>query len=40
MVVTTKDCTSLNDTELAEMADLCAERTPSFDIGFLSKQRE
>ena len=37
MVVTTKDCTSLSDTELAEMADLGAERAPGFDIGFLSK---
>ncbi|HUZ09533.1 MAG TPA: hypothetical protein VMU76_05130 [Acidimicrobiales bacterium] len=39
-VVTTKDCTALSDAELAEMADLCAERPPGFDIGFLSKQRE
>src|SRR6202040_4462899 len=38
--VETKDCTAINDTELAEMADLCAEREPRFDIGFLSKQRE
>ncbi len=38
--VETKDCTSITDTELAEMADLCAEREPHFDIGFLSKQRE
>jgi hypothetical protein len=38
--VETKDCTSISDTELAEMADLCAEREPRFDIGFLSKQRE
>jgi hypothetical protein len=38
--VETKDCTSLSDAELAEMADLCAEREPRFDIGFLSKQRE
>jgi hypothetical protein len=40
MEVTTKDCTALSDGELAEMADLSAERAPSFDIGFLSKQRE
>jgi hypothetical protein len=40
MVVTTKDCTSLSDTELAEMADLSANRSPGFDIGFLSKERE
>jgi hypothetical protein len=38
--VETKDSTSLSDAELAEMADLCAEREPRFDIGFLSKQRE
>jgi hypothetical protein len=38
--VNTKDCTSLSDAELAEMGDLCAEREPAFDIGFLSKQRE
>ncbi len=40
IAVTTKDCTALNDTELVEMADLCADRSPGFDIGFLSKQRE
>lgn len=40
MVVTTKDCTALSDTELAEMADLCCERPPGFEIGFLSKERE
>ncbi|MDA8274535.1 MAG: hypothetical protein M0029_04040 [Actinomycetota bacterium] len=38
--VETKDCTSISDAELAEMADLCADREPRFDIGFLSKQRE
>jgi hypothetical protein len=40
IVVVTKDCTALSDAELGEMADLCAERPPSFDIGYLSKQRE
>jgi hypothetical protein len=40
MDVTTKDCTALSDAELVEMADLCADRVPGFDIGFLSKQRE
>jgi hypothetical protein len=40
MDVSTKDCTALDDAELAEMADLCAEREPRFDIGFCSKQRE
>ncbi len=38
--VGTKDCTSLSDAELAEMADLCVDREPGFDIGFLSKQCE
>jgi len=38
--VETKDCTAVSDAELEEMADLCAERPPHFDIGFLSKQRE
>ena len=38
--LTTKDCTALSDAELGEMADLCADRRPDFDIGFLSKQRE
>lgn len=38
--VGTKDCTSLSDNELAEMADLGAERELPFDIGFLSKQCE
>src|SRR5579862_5494158 len=40
IVVSTKDCTSLSDTELVEMADLSAERDVCFDIGFVSKQRE
>jgi hypothetical protein len=40
IVVTTKDCTALSDAELAEMADLCVDREPGFDIGFLSKERE
>jgi hypothetical protein len=38
--VTTKDTTALSDAELAEMADLCVDREPKFDIGFLSKERE
>lgn len=40
MEVVTKDCTSLSDAELAELGDLGMDRQPSFDIGFLSKQRE
>lgn len=38
--VTTKDTTALSDAELVEMADLCVDREPNFDIGFLSKERE
>lgn len=38
--VETKDCTALSDAELAEMGDLCSERDPDFEVGFLSKQRE
>jgi hypothetical protein len=40
IVVTTKDCTALSDAELAEMADLRADRASGFDIGYLSKERE
>lgn len=36
----TKDTTALSDAELVEMADLCVDRNPNFDIGFLSKQRD
>jgi hypothetical protein len=38
--VDTKDCTALSDAELAEMGDLCSEREPQFEVGFLSKVRE
>src|SRR5579872_7272970 len=38
--VATKDCTALSDAELAEMADLSAGATGTYEIGFLSKQRE
>ncbi len=38
--VETKDCTALSDSELADMADICADRPAGFDIGLLSKQRE
>src|SRR3984957_4896322 len=38
--VSTKDCTALSDAELVEMADLCADRPPGFDIGYLSKETE
>lgn len=38
--VVTKDCTQLSDTELAEMADLCAEGPSEYEIGTLTKQAE
>lgn len=38
--VTTKDCTALSDSELVEMADLCAEGPSRFEVGLLSKQTE
>ena len=38
--VTTKDCTALSDSELAEMADICADGPSSYEIGLLSKQVE
>jgi len=40
MKVDTKDCTALSDSELSEMADLCAAAGTPFDVGFLSKQCE
>jgi len=38
--VTTKDCTQLSDSELAEMADLSAEAPSRYEVGTLSKQAE
>ena len=38
--VETKDCTSLNDAELADLGDICTDGPAQFDIGLLSKQRE
>jgi hypothetical protein len=38
--VVTKDCTQLSDSELAEMADLCAEGPSHYEIGILNKQAE
>jgi hypothetical protein len=40
ITVETKDCTQLDDTELAEMADLCAEGPSKYEVGQLSKQAE
>ena len=36
--VTTKDCTALSDSELAEMADICADGGHCYGVGELSKQ--
>jgi hypothetical protein len=38
--IETKDCTALSDSELAEMADMCAESPSRFEVGLLSKQTE
>lgn len=38
--VETKDCTSLGDAEMAEMADLCADGPAGYEVGFLSKAAE
>jgi hypothetical protein len=38
--VETKDCTALSDSELAEMADICADGPAGYDVGFISKQPE
>lgn len=38
--VATKDCTALSDSELAEMADMCADGSSGYEAGLLSKQRE
>ena len=36
----TKDCTGLSDSELSEMADICADGSAGYDVGLLSKQVE
>jgi len=38
--VDTKDCTQLSDSDVAEMADLCAEGPSGLGVGLLSKQVE
>ncbi len=38
--VTTKDSTALSDSELAEMADICADGGHCYEVGTLSKQVE
>ena len=38
--VDTKDCTALNDADLAELADMAAGGPGGFEIGLLSKAKE
>ena len=38
--VDTKDCSALSDSEISEMADMCAESAVPFEVGLLSKQTE
>jgi hypothetical protein len=38
--VETKDCTALSDSELGEMADICADGPSRYEVGLLSKQAE
>ena len=38
--VESRDCTAVSDAELEDMADLCAEGSNPFSVGFLSKQTE
>src|ERR1041384_4394525 len=38
--IETKDCTTLGDAEVAELADLCADEPIPYEVGVLSKQAE
>ena len=38
--VETKDCNALSDSEISEMADLCASSPLPYGVGDLSKQAE
>ncbi len=40
IAVETKDCTSTGDSDLAEMADLCAASSNAYEAGSLSKQAQ
>ena len=40
IAVETRDCTSLGDSDLAEMADLCASTSNAYEAGSLSKQAQ
>ncbi len=35
--VETRDCTALSDSDVSEMADICADGTAGYDVGILSK---
>ena len=40
IAIETRDCTALGDSDLAEMADLCAVSSNAYEAGSLSKQAE
>ena len=40
IAIETRDCTALGDSDLAEMADLCAVSSNAYEVGSLSKQAE
>ncbi len=40
IVVTTKDASSLSEGELAELADLCVDRDPAYDVDYLTQERD
>ena len=40
IAIETRDCTALGDSDLAEMADLCAVSSSAYEVGSLSKQAE
>jgi hypothetical protein len=40
LLAETKDCTGLSDSELSDMADICADGSAGYDVGILSKQVE
>jgi hypothetical protein len=40
IAVTTKDASSLSEGELAELADLCVDRDPAYDVDYLTAERD
>ena len=38
--VETRDCTALSDSDVSEMADICADGTAGYDVGILSKHSD